>query len=90
MLWKASFDAQVEATVTRTISGEKQAPHVMVQFCDGAHFFLLPAGATLLELADRVDDVASIYDSAPLAIHVEFATHNSRCSIMTRSHRVNH
>ena len=31
----------------------KHPPHVMVQFNNGAHSFLLPAGATLMELADE-------------------------------------
>ncbi len=53
-------------------SGGKHLPHVIVQFNDGAHSFLLPAGATFLELADRIDDLAAIHSSPPIAVHVDF------------------
>jgi hypothetical protein len=58
--------------MTGTSFRELQPPNVQVQFSDGTHSFLLPAGATLLELADRIDDLAAMHDCAPIAIHVDF------------------
>ncbi len=64
----------------------KNPPHVMVQFDDGAHSFLLTAGATLMELADRIDTLAATHDGAPTAIHVDFDKFHSRNSIKSSSH----
>ena len=65
----------------------KHPPHVMVQFNNGAHSFLLPAGATLMELADRIDALAAIHNCAPTAIDVDFDKFYSRESIKSGSHR---
>ncbi len=76
--------------MTSSNTREKHPPHVMVQFGDGAHSFLLPAGATLMELADRVDDLAATHESAPIAIHVDFNTLNSGRSKEPRAHSAYH
>jgi hypothetical protein len=51
-------------------------PQVKVLFEDGAHYFLLHQGATLSELADRIDRLRSKHVDAPVAIHVEFDISN--------------
>jgi hypothetical protein len=51
-------------------------PQVKVLFEDGAHYFLLPKGATLSELADRIETLKSEHADAPVAIHVEFDISN--------------
>lgn len=78
--------------MTSTSLREKQPRHVMVQFGDGGHTFLLPAGATLMELADRVNDLTAIHDCAPISIEVEVEidTKNSRRPPVTPSHRAYH
>jgi hypothetical protein len=48
------------------------APHVTALFSDGTHSFVLSEGATLAELATRVDDLGASHEGAPIAIHVEF------------------
>ena len=65
----------------------KYPPHVMVQFNDGAHSFLLTAGATLMELADRIDALAAIHNCAPTATDVDFDKFDSRELIPNGSHR---
>lgn len=74
---------QLEDTVARTHARIKQPPNVQVQFSDGTHSFLLPAGATLVELADRVDDLAAMHDCAPIAINVDFDIPTARRSART-------
>lgn len=68
---------------------EKQPRHVMVLFGDGAHSFVLPAGATLMELADRVDDLTAIHECPPIAIQIDFGASHARGS-MESSHRSYH
>jgi hypothetical protein len=51
-------------------------PQVKVLFDDGTHYFLLPKGATLSELADRIETLRSQHAEAPVAIHVEFDISN--------------
>ncbi len=68
----------------------KQSRNVMVQFGDGAHAFLLPAGATLMELADRVGDLAAMHHGALISIQVELDTSISGHSIETRSNHTYH
>jgi hypothetical protein len=76
--------------MTCTDASARIPPHVMVQFGDGVHSFLLPTGATLMELADRVDNLAAMHDCAPIAIHVEFDTYNSRPSTNVAWHNARH
>lgn len=73
-----------------TIAREIHTSHVQVQFSDGTHSFLLPAGATLVELADRVDDLAAMHDGAPIAINVDFDLPPARRSAKTGSHSARH
>jgi hypothetical protein len=47
-------------------------PQVTVRFDDGAHSFVLPEGATLMELADRLEDFGTRHDGAPISIEVAF------------------
>lgn len=49
-------------------------PHVTALFTDGAHTFLLPKGATLAELADRIGELATQHQCAPILVHVDFDT----------------
>jgi hypothetical protein len=51
-------------------------PQVKVMFEDGAHYFLLPKGATMSELSDRIETLKSRHPAAPVAIHVEFDISN--------------
>jgi hypothetical protein len=51
-------------------------PQVKVLFEDGAHCFLLHQGATMSELADRIDVLRLKHMDAPVAIHVEFDISN--------------
>ena len=53
-------------------------PHVVVRFGDGAHSFVLPAGATFAELAVRIDNLGAMHETAPIAVHVEFGKSVSR------------
>ena len=55
-----------------TYANNRAPPHVTAHFNDGAHTFLLPQGATLAELADRIDELAALHEGAPISIHVDF------------------
>lgn len=54
-----------------------RSPHVMVEFGDGAHSFLLPRGATLAELADRIEELTVMHAGALIAVHVGFNLSNA-------------
>ena len=47
-------------------------PYVKALFKDGADSFVLPAGSTLEELADRIDGLGARHVGAPVAIQVQF------------------
>ena len=47
-------------------------PCVKALFKDGADSFVLPAGSTLEELADRIDGLGARHAGAPVAIQVQF------------------
>ncbi len=49
-----------------------QLSRVTVQFGDGAHSFHLSAGATLTELADRIDAIGAEHDGGPISIDIAF------------------
>ena len=74
--------------MTSMNSRGKCQPRVVVQFSDGAHWFHLPKGATLMELAGRIDDLAGIHDCAPIAVRVGFEASDPPHSIDTRSDRI--
>ena len=46
--------------------------HVTVRFGDGAHSFRLMEGATMTELADKISDLRTRHDGAPISIAIEF------------------
>lgn len=71
-------------------SRELQPTHVQVQFSDGTYSFLLPAGATLMELADKVDDLSAMRNCAPIAIHVDFDISAVRPSTKAAARNVGH
>ena len=71
-------------------TGPKRPPHVLVEFGDGAHTFLLPQGATLAELADRICELTHLHEGAPIAIHVGYDMSNERLLRTTASHEPNH
>jgi hypothetical protein len=51
-------------------------PQVKVVFEDGSHCFLLDQGATMSELADRINVLSLKHMDAPVAIHVELDISN--------------
>ena len=53
---------------------KSQLSHVTVQFGDGAHSFLLSAGATLTELADRIGAIGAEHDGGPISIDIAFSS----------------
>jgi hypothetical protein len=53
---------------THSISPRR--PSVMVRFGDGTHSFMLPEGATLSELANRIDVLGAQHQRAPISVHV--------------------
>ena len=82
--------SRLEDMMARSNACMEQPPHVEVQFSDGTYSFLLQAGATLVELADRVDDLAAMHDGAPIAIHVDFDISPVRRSTKAGSHSARH
>ena len=68
----------------------KRPPHVLVEFGDGTHTFLLPHGATLAELADRIDELTNLHEAAPIAVHVGFDMSIERLVPTTASQEPNH
>jgi hypothetical protein len=46
-------------------------PHVTALFSDGAQSFMLFEGATLAELAGRIDVLGKTHDGSPIAVHVD-------------------
>jgi hypothetical protein len=75
--WSVATPALVISleTVMLSIHAASQAPpHVTALFNDGAHSFPLPQGATLAELADRIEALTAMHDGAPISIHIGFDT----------------
>ncbi len=48
------------------------AAHVMALYHDGCEFFDLPAGATFVELAGFLDDLATTHVGEPIAVNLRF------------------
>ena len=59
-------------------------PQVTACFRGGTQSFVLSAGATLADLADRIAELGSNYDGSPLEIRIAFAVQKSsgRRSVM--------
>ncbi len=57
---------------------------VTVKFSDGAYSFLLRDGATLAELADRIEVFGAQHDGFPISIDVEFIAPGSRSPAQSR------
>lgn len=62
-------------------------PHVVVEFGDGAHSFLLAQGATFEELADRIEELTALHTGGPVAVHVGFDISIVRSVGMTVPHK---
>jgi hypothetical protein len=72
----APSSPQLETIMSSLHAFTPRPPQVKVLFEDGTHYFLLPKGATLSELADQVEALQSEHADAPVAIHVEFDISN--------------
>ena len=62
---------------------KSQTSHVTVQFVDGAHSFLLSAGATLTELADRIGALGAEHDGDPISIDIAFSAPRAEPKVQT-------
>ena len=49
-------------------------PHVKALFSDGWQSFILPVGATLGDLSNRLDDLAAAHFGAALSVEVQLST----------------
>ena len=70
-------------------AGPMRPPYVLVEFGDGAHTFLLPQGATLAELADRIEELTVLHEGALIAVHIGFDKPNVRLVATMASHEPN-
>lgn len=61
-----------EPTLQNSSFAMPYSSRVVALFKDGAQTFLLANGATLTELAGRIDALGVRHQGAPIAIHVQF------------------
>ncbi len=57
-----------------SVASDSHSSRVTANFHNGPRHFVLPRGATLYDLADRVDRLGLQCEASPLTISVEFGT----------------